>query len=435
MNISIIGTGYVGLVTGAGFAETGNQVLCMDIVPEKVENLRRGIIPIFEPGLEEVVKFNSAEGRLRFTLDLKEAVDSSEVIFLALPTPPGADGSADLSMVLACAKDIAGIATTPKILVNKSTVPVGTADRVRAILDQHAKVKIDVVSNPEFLKEGAAVQDFMKPDRIVVGSRDEHSIEVMKELYEPFVRTGNPIYIMDERSSELTKYAANSLLATKISFMNEIANICDLVGADVDHVRVGVGSDGRIGPQFLFPGVGFGGSCFPKDIKALIKTAEEFGHDFTILKAVQDVNDRQKTKLLSKILAHYNDDVKGKVFSVWGLSFKPRTDDIREAPAIEVITGLIARGAKVRATDPAAITPMKAVLAESANLSYHRKNMDAIEDSDALVVITEWNEFRNPNFEVISGKLRDKVIFDGRNIYDPERMREHGFTYYGIGRR
>jgi UDPglucose 6-dehydrogenase len=275
----------------------------------------------------------------------------------------------------------------------------------------------------------------MKPDRIVVGSRDPHSIEVMKELYEPFVRTGNPIYIMDERSSELTKYAANSLLATKISFMNEIANICDLVGADVDHVRVGVGSDGRIGPQFLFPGVGFGGSCFPKDIKALIKTAEEYGHDFSILRAVQDVNDRQKTKLLSKILAHYHGDVKGKVFSVWGLSFKPRTDDIREAPAIEVITGLIARGASIRATDPAAITAMKAVIPESAHLSYHRKNTDALDGSDALIIVTEWNEFRNPNFDTMSRTLRDKVIFDGRNIYDPERMREHGFTYYGIGRR
>ncbi len=435
MNIAIIGTGYVGLVTGAGFAETGNQVLCMDIVPEKIENLRKGIIPIFEPGLEEIVKFNVAEGRLRFTLDLKEAVDSSEVIFLALPTPPGAGGAADLSMVLEAAKNIAAIATEPKVVVNKSTVPVGTADRVRAIFEAGTKIPHEVVSNPEFLKEGAAVQDFMKPDRIVVGSSNTRAIEVMKELYEPFVRTGNPIYIMDEKSAELTKYAANSMLATKISFMNEIANLCDLVGADVDHVRVGIGSDGRIGPQFLFPGVGFGGSCFPKDIKALVKTAEELGHDFTILKAVDDVNNRQKTKLLDKILKHYNGNVKGKTFAVWGLSFKPRTDDIREAPSIEIIQGLISRGAKVHATDPAAITPMKKVLPESANLKYFRKNTDALDGCEALVVVTEWNEFRNPNFEMIATKLRDKVIFDGRNIYDPDRMREYGFTYYGIGRR
>jgi UDPglucose 6-dehydrogenase len=435
MNVAIIGTGYVGLVTGAGFAETGNQVLCMDIVPEKIENLRKGIIPIFEPGLEEVVKFNVAEGRLRFTLDLKEAVDSSEVIFLALPTPPGADGAADLSMVLDTAQKIAKIASKTKVVVNKSTVPVGTADKVRAIFEANTNIPMHVVSNPEFLKEGAAVQDFMKPDRIVIGSRDPGAIEIMKELYEPFVRTGNPIYIMDERSSELTKYAANSMLAMKISFMNEIANICDLVGANVDHVRVGIGSDGRIGPQFLFPGAGFGGSCFPKDLKALIKTSEEFGHDFTILKAVNEVNDRQKTKLLDKILKHYGGNVKGKTFAVWGLSFKPRTDDIREAPSIEIIQGLMSRGASVNATDPAAIAPMKNVLPESQNLKYFRKNIDALDDSDALVVVTEWNEFRNPNFELIAGKLKDKVIFDGRNIYDPERMRENGFIYYGIGRR
>ncbi len=435
MNISIIGTGYVGLVTGAGFAETGNQVLCMDIVPEKIENLRKGIIPIFEPGLEELVRFNSAEGRLRFTLDLKEAVDAAEVIFLALPTPPGADGAADLSMVLETAKNIAAIATEPKVIVNKSTVPVGTADRVRAIFESTTDIPLEVVSNPEFLKEGAAVQDFMKPDRIVVGSRDPGAILVMKELYEPFVRTGNPIFIMDEKSAELTKYAANSLLATKISFMNEIANLCDLVGADVDHVRIGIGSDGRIGPQFLFPGVGFGGSCFPKDIKALVKTAEELGHDFTILKAVDEANNKQKTKLLQKILLHYNGNIEDKTFAVWGLSFKPRTDDIREAPSIEIIRGLLHRGANVRANDPAAIKPMKSVLPESDQLRYVRKNTDALEGADALVVVTEWNEFRNPNFELIAQNLRDKVIFDGRNIYDPERMREYGFTYYGIGRR
>ena len=407
----------------------------MDIDPQKIENLRKGIIPIFEPGLEEMVRFNLQEGRLRFTLDLKEAVESAQVIFLALPTPPGDDGAADLSHVIETSKAIAALMTEPKIIVNKSTVPVGTAARVRAIFEASTDIPVEVVSNPEFLKEGAAVQDFMKPDRIVIGSRDPGAIMVMKDLYEPFVRTGNPIFIMDEKSSELTKYAANSMLAMKISFMNEIANICDLVGADVDHVRIGIGSDGRIGPQFLFPGVGFGGSCFPKDLKALIKTAEELGHDFSILKAVQDVNDKQKTKLLKKILSHYDGNIEGKTFTVWGLSFKPRTDDIREAPAIEIIQGLIARGATVRASDPAAILPMKGVLPESENLKYYRKNMDALEGSDALIITTEWNEFRNPNFEEIANKLQDKVIFDGRNIYDPERMREFGFTYYGIGRR
>lgn len=407
----------------------------MDIVPEKIENLRKGIIPIFEPGLEEIVRFNTAEGRLRFTLDLKEAVDGAEVIFLALPTPPGADGAADLSMVLETAKNIAQLVTEPKVVVNKSTVPVGTADRVRAIFESNTDIPVEVVSNPEFLKEGAAVQDFMKPDRIVVGSRDPGAIMVMKELYEPFVRTGNPIFIMDEKSAELTKYAANSLLATKISFMNEIANLCDLVGADVDHVRIGIGSDGRIGPQFLFPGVGFGGSCFPKDIKALVKTAEELGHDFSILRAVDDSNNKQKTKLLQKILLHYNGSIEGKTFAVWGLSFKPRTDDIREAPSIEIIRGLLNRGANVRANDPAAIKPMNSVIPESESMKYLRKNIDALDGADALVVVTEWNEFRNPNFELIAKKLRDKVIFNGRNIYDPERMREYGFTYYGIGRR
>lgn len=435
MNIAIIGTGYVGLVTGAGFAETGNQVLCMDIDPTKIDNLRKGIIPIFEPGLEEMVKFNVQEGRLKFTLDLKEAVEFAQVIFLALPTPPGADGAADLSFVIETAKAISAIVTEPKIVVNKSTVPVGTADRVRAVFESSTDIPIEVVSNPEFLKEGAAVQDFMKPDRIVVGTRDPGAIMVMKELYEPFVRTGNPIYIMDERSSELTKYAANSMLAVKISFMNEIANICDLVGADVDLVRIGVGSDARIGSQFLFPGVGYGGSCFPKDIKALAKTADECGHDFTILKAVQQVNENQKKVLLRKIMEHYKGNVQGKTFTVWGLSFKPRTDDIREAPSIDIMQGLLDNGANVRASDPAAIAPMSALMPEKPNLKYFRKNMDALEGADALIVVTEWNEFRNPNFELIASKLKDKVIFDGRNIYDPERMREYGFAYYGIGRR
>jgi UDPglucose 6-dehydrogenase len=435
VNIAIIGTGYVGLVSGAGFAETGNHVTCMDVVPEKIEKLKQGIIPIFEPGLEEMVKFNLQEGRLKFTLDLAEAVNDAQVIFLALPTPPGGDGAADLSYVLDTSKKIAGIITEPKVVVNKSTVPVGTADRVRKIFEENTDIPVEVVSNPEFLKEGAAVQDFMKPDRIVIGTQDPGAILVMKELYEPFVRTGNPIYIMDEKSSELTKYAANSFLALKISFMNEIANLCDRVGADVDQIRIGIGSDNRIGPQFLFPGVGYGGSCFPKDVKALIKTSEELGHNFDILESVEKVNDRQKKILVDKILKHYNGDIKGKTFAIWGISFKPRTDDIRDAPSIDIINGLLERGAKVSASDPAAISAIKSVIPESDSVTYHRKNYDALKGADALLIVTEWNEFRNPDFDAMATALKDKVIFDGRNIYDPDRMREHGFTYYGIGRR
>lgn len=435
MNIAIIGTGYVGLVSGAGFAETGNHVTCMDVVPEKIENLRKGIIPIFEPGLEEMVKFNLQEGRLKFTLDLEEAVDDAQVIFLALPTPPGGDGAADLSYVLDTSRKIAKIMKEPKVIVNKSTVPVGTADKVREIFSEETEIPVAVVSNPEFLKEGAAVQDFMKPDRIVVGTQDPGAILVMKELYEPFVRTGNPIYIMDEKSSELTKYAANSFLALKISFMNEIANLCDRVGADVDQIRIGIGSDNRIGPQFLFPGVGYGGSCFPKDVKALIKTSEELGHTFEILESVEKVNDRQKKIIVDKILAHYDGNIEGKTFALWGISFKPRTDDIRDAPSIEIMNGLLERGAKINASDPAAISAIKKVVPESDSIKYYRKNYDALKDADALVIVTEWNEFRNPDFDVMTKALNDKVIFDGRNIYDPDRMREHGFTYYGIGRR
>jgi UDPglucose 6-dehydrogenase len=435
VNLAIIGTGYVGLVSGAGFAETGNIVTCVDVIPEKIETLKEGIIPIFEPGLAEMVRFNLQEGRLKFTLNLAEAVKDSEVIFLALPTPPGEDGSADLSYVLNAARDIARLMTEEKIIVNKSTVPVGTAERVRKEMEQVTKIPVHVVSNPEFLKEGAAVQDFMKPDRIVIGSTNPKAIQSMRELYEPFVRTGNPIYIMDERSAEITKYAANSMLALKISFINEIANLCDRVGADVDDVRTGIGSDSRIGSQFLFPGVGFGGSCFPKDLRALIKTAEEYGEHFPILRAVQEVNQNQKLRIVEKIKTHYNGNISGKKFAVWGLAFKPRTDDVREAPAIDVIKSLIALGATISASDPAGIAPMKKILPESAKLQYHRKNYDALKDCDALIVLTEWNEFRNPDFHVIEKELCDKAIFDGRNIYDPERMREHGFTYYGIGRR
>lgn len=407
----------------------------MDVVPEKIEKLRQGIIPIFEPGLEEMVKFNLQEGRLKFTLDLEEAVNGAQVIFLALPTPPGGDGAADLSYVLDTSRKIAKILKEPKVVVNKSTVPVGTAEKVRKIFSEETEIPVEVVSNPEFLKEGAAVQDFMKPDRIVVGTQDPGAILVMKELYEPFVRTGNPIYIMDEKSSELTKYAANSFLALKISFMNEIANLCDRVGADVDQIRIGIGSDNRIGPQFLFPGVGYGGSCFPKDVKALIRTSEELGHSFDILESVEKVNERQKQIIVEKILAHYNGNIKGKTFAIWGISFKPRTDDIRDAPSIEIMNGLLSHGAKIHASDPAALSAIKNVIPESDSVKYHRKNYDALKGADALVIVTEWNEFRNPDFDIMTKSLNDKVIFDGRNIYDPDRMREHGFTYYGIGRR
>jgi len=435
MNVAIIGTGYVGLVTGAGFAETGNTVICMDIVPEKIEALKNGVIPIYEPGLEEIVRFNMQEGRLSFTTDMAEAVKDAKVIFLALPTPQGADGAADLSRVISVAKQIAKIITEPKVIVNKSTVPVGTADKVKAIFEKETKVKVKIVSNPEFLKEGAAVQDFLKPDRIVIGSSDPEAIEVMKELYEPFVRTGNPIYMMDEKSAEITKYAANAMLATRISFMNEIANICDITGADVDSVRRGIGSDSRIGPQFLFPGTGYGGSCFPKDVSAIVKTAAEFGYDFKMMKAVQDVNTRQKKVLVEKILSHYKSNIKGKIFALWGLSYKPKTDDIRDAPSIDVITLLLEHGAKVQASDPVAIPAMMKVHAESDNLQYRRKNMKALDGADALIVVTEWNEFRNPDFTIVASSLKDKVVFDGRNIYDPEKMREIGLKYYGIGRR
>ncbi|MEP7234022.1 MAG: UDP-glucose/GDP-mannose dehydrogenase family protein [Ignavibacteriota bacterium] len=434
MNVAIIGTGYVGLVTGAGFAETGNNVICMDIMQEKVDALKNGIIPIYEPGLEEIVRFNVSEGRLLFTTDLGEAIKNARVIFLALPTPQGADGAADLSRVMSVAKQIAQIITEPKVIVNKSTVPVGTAAKVKAIFEAETKIKVEVVSNPEFLKEGAAVQDFLKPDRIVIGSSVPAAIEVMEELFEPFVRTGNPIYVMDEKSAELTKYAANAMLALRISFMNEIANICDKVGADVDHVRKGIGSDSRIGQQFLFSGVGFGGSCFPKDVSAIIKTAEENSYDFKTLKAVQEVNAKQKKVLVEKILAHYEGNISGKTFALWGLSFKPKTDDIRDAPSIEIIRSLLEHGAKIQASDPVAIPLMMNVLPESDSLEYRRKNMEALDGADALLIVTEWNEFRNPDFDLLAKSLKDKVVFDGRNIYDPEKMKEHGLRYYGIGR-
>lgn len=435
MDISIIGTGYVGLVTGAGLAETGHMVTCMDIVAEKIEMLRRGEIPIYEPGLEELVQFNATEGRLKFTTSYEEAIAHAKVIFFALPTPQGEDGAADLSRVMQAAETVAKLITEPTVIVNKSTVPVGTAEKVKKVFEANTKIPVEVVSNPEFLKEGAAVQDFMKPDRIVIGSSSPNAIEIMQELYEPFVRTGNPIYIMDEKSAELTKYAANAMLALRISFMNEIANICDRVGADVNSIRKGIGSDARIGPQFLFPGVGFGGSCFPKDVSAIVKTAEQYGYDFETMRAVQDVNKKQKKILVEKILAHYNGNIKGKTFAMWGLSFKPKTDDIREAPSIEIINALISHGAKVQASDPVAIPCTMKVLPETDSLQYRRRNLKALDGADALIVVTEWNEFRNPDLNLLTSSLKDKVIFDGRNIYDPEKIKEHGLTYYGIGRR
>jgi UDPglucose 6-dehydrogenase len=435
MNIAIIGTGYVGLVTGAGLAETGHTVICMDIATEKIEMLRRGEIPIYEPGLEEMVQFNAAEGRLAFTTSFEEAVANSKVIFFALPTPQGEDGSADLSHILEVADTISKMITEPKVVVNKSTVPVGTADKVKKIFEKNTKIQVEVVSNPEFLKEGSAVQDFMKPDRIVIGSSSKDAIETMQEIYEPFVRTGNPIYVMDEKSAELTKYAANAMLAVRISFMNEIANICDRVGADVTNIRKGIGSDARIGSQFLFAGVGFGGSCFPKDVSAIVKTAQDAGYDFKMLRAVKEVNTAQKKVLVEKILAHYKNNIKGKVFAVWGLSFKPKTDDIREAPSIEIIRELMEHGAKVQASDPVAIPAMMKVIAENDGLQYRRRNMKALEGADALIVVTEWNEFRNPDFKLLASSLKDKVVFDGRNIYDPEKMEEIGLKYYGIGRK
>jgi UDPglucose 6-dehydrogenase len=435
MNIAVIGTGYVGLVTGAGLAETGNNVICVDIDEPKIDRLRQGIIPIYEPGLEEMVRFNTQEGRLSFTTSYEEAVAKSQVIFMALPTPQGEDGAADLSRVRQAAEGIARIIREPKVIVNKSTVPVGTADLVREIFAKHTQVAIQVVSNPEFLKEGSAVQDFMKPDRIVIGASNPEAIETMRDLYEPFVRTGNPIYIMDERSAELTKYAANAMLALRITFMNEIANICDRVGADVDKVRKGIGSDGRIGPHFLFPGVGFGGSCFPKDVSAIIKTAEEHGYDFQTLRSVQEVNKRQKQIIIEKVLAHYKGNITGKTFALWGLSFKPKTDDVRDAPAIDIIKALTAYGARVHANDPVATPSMMKILPETDMLRYFRRNLRAIEGADALIVVTEWNEFRNPDFKLVASSLNDKVVFDGRNIFDPDRLKEFGLTYYGIGRR
>lgn len=433
MNIAVIGTGYVGLVTGTCFAETGNNVICVDINEQKVNRLRQGEIPIFEPGLDVLFDRNTKEGRLIFTTNLREAVDHAQIIFLALPTPPGEDGSADLSYIMGVARDLGGIISDYKVIVDKSTVPVGTAENVAAILAEKLPKKMfDVVSNPEFLREGVAVDDFLKPDRVVIGTRSERARKVMRQLYEPFVRQGNPIFFMDERSAEMTKYAANSYLAARISFMNEIANLCEKVGANVDQVRIGMGSDSRIGKRFLFPGIGYGGSCFPKDVQALAKTASQYSYDFKILKSVMKVNSIQKGLLTKKIRKHYKNELEGKTFAVWGLAFKPNTDDIREAPALVIIDELLKMGARVRAFDPEAMNNVKAIYGNRIQLC--ESMYDALEGADCLCIMTEWQEFRSPDFERIDSLINEPVIFDGRNLYDLEQMKSIGFQYISIGR-
>jgi UDPglucose 6-dehydrogenase len=432
MNIAVVGTGYVGLVTGTCFAETGNHVTCIDINEEKVNKMRNGIIPIYEPHLDVLFERNIKEGRLSFTTNLAEGIKSAKIIFLALPTPPGEDGSADLSYVLAVAEQLGHLLDDYKIIINKSTVPVGTAEAVKSKIAINAKVAFDVISNPEFLREGFAVDDFMKPDRVVIGTGSERAKKVMNELYAPFLRQGNPLYFMDERSSELTKYAANAFLATKITFMNEIANLCELVGANVDMVRIGIGADARIGKRFLFAGIGYGGSCFPKDVQALSKIAEKHDYEFKILDAVTAVNELQKTSILPKILRYFNQDIKGKKIALWGLAFKPDTDDIREAPALYIIEELLKLGAQVTAYDPEAMANVKTMIGEKIN--YAGNAYEATEGADALVIATEWSVFRTPDFERLKKQLKQPAIFDGRNLYDLHQMAELGFYYSSIGR-
>jgi UDPglucose 6-dehydrogenase len=433
MKICVVGTGYVGLVAGTCFAESGNDVTCVDVVPEKIEALQRCEIPIYEPGLEELVRRNSAEKRLLFTIDLDAAVKTAEICVIAVGTPMDHSGAADLRAVMAVAEAIAKAANGDKVVAIKSTVPIGTADRVRRVLREHSTYDLPVVSNPEFMKEGAAIEDFMKPDRVVLGGDDDAAIEKMKEIYSPFVRTENPILVMDNRSAEMTKYAANSLLATKISFINEIANLCEKVGADINSVRRGIGTDRRIGPHFLFPGVGYGGSCFPKDVHAIISTAQDNQLDFTLLRAVDEVNDRQKRVLVGRILEHFGGDVAGRRLAVWGLAFKPRTDDMREAPSVVIIERLLGGGAHVAVHDPEAMGEARKLL--GGRVSYHKLNYDALEGAEALVLVTEWNEFRRPDFERMKKLMKSPVIFDGRNVYEPQQMLAHGFTYYSMGRR
>ena len=433
MKIAVVGTGYVGLVTGTCLAETGNNVICVDINEAKVKKMQNGEVPIYEPGLDLLFHRNIEQGRLHFTTNLAEAIEEAQIIFMALPTPPGGDGAADLSYILGAAKDISKIIKEYKVIVNKSTVPVGTADKVRAVFAENTDIEVDVVSNPEFLREGVAVEDFMKPDRVVLGTKSERATKLMTDLYGPYVRQGNPILFMDERSSELTKYAANSFLATKITFMNEVANLCELVGADVDAVRKGIGSDERIGKRFLFPGIGYGGSCFPKDVQALVMAADENTYDFQILKSVMEVNERQKTILVDKVLKYYKNDIQGKHFALWGLAFKPETDDVREAPALYIIGALVKNGATVTVFDPEGMANVKGVIGDK--VEYADNQYDALGNADALLIATEWSVFRNPDFDKMDATLKNKVIFDGRNLYSLEKMIDLGYYYNSIGRK
>lgn len=433
MKIAVIGTGYVGLVTGTCLAETGNSVICVDINEEKVRMMQAFKLPIYEPGLELLFHRNIEQERLKFTTDLASAVKEAQIIFLALPTPPGGDGAADLSYVLGAAEDIAKLIKEYKVIVTKSTVPVGTADKVIKVFKDHTSVEVDVVSNPEFLREGVAVEDFMKPDRVVVGTESSRAQKLMTELYGPYVRQGNPIIFMDTRSSELTKYAANSFLATKITFMNEIANLCELVGADVDAVRKGIGSDERIGKRFLFPGVGYGGSCFPKDVQALARSAKQNNYDFKILESVMEVNDTQKTIMVEKMRKYYGGSLKGKKIAVWGLAFKPETDDIREAPSLYIIDELLNDGAEVSVFDPEAMDHVKKLKGDV--VKFGDNQYDILKDADALMIVTEWSVFRTPDFDKMSSLMKNKVIFDGRNLYDLQKMIDCGYYYNSIGRK
>lgn len=436
MKIAVIGTGYVGLVTGTCFAEVGIDVTCIDIDQKKIDGLKNGIMPIYEPGLETMVKKNFEKGRLHFSTDLAASIQGCETAFIAVGTPPGEDGSADLKYVLAVAKAIGENMNNYMVVVTKSTVPVGTAQKVKKEVSEALKrrgqnIEFDVASNPEFLKEGAAIADFLKPDRIVVGVESEKAEEMMKKLYKPFLLNGHPTIFMDVPSAEMTKYAANSMLATKISFMNDIANLCEIMGADVNMVRKGIGSDNRIGNKFIYPGVGYGGSCFPKDVKALIKTAQENGYTMSVLKAVEEVNDRQKSVMVNKVKKHFGNDLTGRTFAMWGLSFKPKTDDMREAPSVVIINALLAAGAKVKVYDPIAMEEAKHDLHDT--VAYAKDEYDTLIDADALLVVTEWPEFRLPNFDVVSRLLKSKVVFDGRNIYDKNELVAQGYSYYGIG--
>ena len=433
MKIAVVGTGYVGLVTGTCFAETGNQVTCVDINEDKINRMKAGEVPIYEPGLEDLFHRNVEEGRLNFTTDLAAGIEGAKIIFLALPTPPGEDGSADLKYILQVANDLGPLLKDYTVLIDKSTVPVGTSKLVRKAVAKNATVDFDVVSNPEFLREGVAVEDFMKPDRVVIGTESPRAKELMNVLYAPLVRQGNPIIFMDERSAEMTKYAANAFLATKITFMNEIANLCELVGANVDDIRRGIGTDSRIGKRFLFAGIGYGGSCFPKDVQALAKTSEENNYKFHILDSVMRVNEKQKTKLMPTIQSHFNNNLAGKTIGVWGLAFKPYTDDIREAPALYNIEALLELGCKINVYDPEAMPNVKAILGDKVTFS--KNPYEAIDQADALLIVTEWPQFRTPDFERMDSLLKNKVIFDGRNLYETSQMKDLGYTYYSIGRQ